>query len=406
MVIPKEEVEKMVVETIIVGGSAAGLAVGACLKKKQRRGKQPSFIILEKEPKDVGVAVSWKNHYDRLRLHSDRRHSGLPHLPMSSSKYSKYPTKNQVISYMEDYAKHFDLVPRFGQQVKSIERYNDDDDDSTSSSPSKLYRWRVTTTTNQVYVTSNVVIATGNARIPHRPTPPWPGQDKYEGQIIHTSSYKNGKPFVGKRVIVVGFGNSAGEIAVDLVEHGAGEVSMSVRDAVNVIPRDILGISILAVGTFMSYLPPWFADLLAIPLLWLTIGNLSKYGLRSLPYGPNVQIRKYSKVPMIDVGVLETIKRGKINVLPGIKSFRGGKSIEFVDGTNKEFDLVILGTGYKPAVNEFLHVPLTVNSDGSPLESGCEIIPGLYFCGFYVSQIGMLQQINVEAEQISASIAK
>jgi indole-3-pyruvate monooxygenase len=85
--------------------------------------------------------------------------------------------------------------------------------------------------------------------------------------------------------LVVGFGNSGGEIAIDLWEHGA-RPSLAVRSPVNVIPRDLLGIPILAIGILQSKLPPRWADALNAPHLRVVMGDLTRYGLRKLPQGP------------------------------------------------------------------------------------------------------------------------
>jgi cation diffusion facilitator CzcD-associated flavoprotein CzcO len=93
----------------------------------------------------------------------------------------------------------------------------------------------------------NVVIAAGRARVPVRPT--WPGMDQYRGDVLHSSEYRNGDPWKGRPVIVVGFGNSACEQALDLVERGA-EVHLAVRSPVNVLPRDIFGmVPVLPLGS-------------------------------------------------------------------------------------------------------------------------------------------------------------
>ncbi len=366
-------------KTVIIGGSAAGLAVAACLTKQN-----DDFVILEK---DNHVGSAWRNHYDRLHLHTDRGSSQLPHLPMPKS-YPRYPTRKQVIEYLEQYANHFGLAPQFGQDVVSIQRQRDE--------------WE-TKTNSATYQSENVVIATGYTRVPNEPS--WPGQQDFQGEILHSSAYKNGRSYQGKSVLVVGFGNSAGEIAIDLEESGAGEVVMSVRSPVNVIPRDLLGIPILKIGQVMDYLPPQLADFLAIPLIQLSIGNLTKYGLKKLPYGPNVQIRQDGQIPILDIGTVSRIKNGRIKILPGIERFEGN-DVVFENGRKQEFDAIILGTGYRPEVHQILQgAAELLNAEGTPLSSGQEATKGLYFCGFYVSPTGMLREIGIEAKKIASAIA-
>lgn len=365
--------------TIIIGASAAGLAVGACLQEQ----KIP-FIMLEKSSQ---VGSAWRNHYDRLHLHTDRGHSQLPGLPMPKS-YARYPARAQVVAYLEEYARHFGLTPRFGQEVRAVVPQDGG--------------WQVETQDNR-YQAPHVVVATGYTRVPHVPT--WPGQELFPGSMIHSSAYKNGKPYAGQRVLVVGFGNSAGEIAIDLVEQGAAEVAMAVRHAVNVIPRDYLGIPILSIGIVMDKIPPQLADVLAVPMLKTSVGDLTKYGLPKLPYGPNVQIRQDRQIPILDIGTVKLIKNGRIRIHPGIERFNEN-GVLFDDGTIKPFDAIILGTGYRPQVNDFLqNVPGVLDENGVPQASGTEAVPGLYFCGFHVSPTGMLREIGLEARRISLHIA-
>lgn len=366
--------------TLIIGASAAGLAVAACLQEQR-----VPFILLEKSSQ---VGAAWRNHYDRLHLHTDRAHSQLPHLPMPKS-FAKYPARADVVAYLEAYARRFGLEPRFGQEVTAVRPQNGG--------------WRVETADDR-YQAQNVVVATGYTRVPHLPS--WPGQELFPGSIIHSSAYKNGKLYAGQRVLVVGFGNSAGEIAIDLVENGAAAVGMAVRHSVNVIPRDYLGIPILTIGIVMDKIPPKVADLLAIPMLKTSIGDLTKYGLPKLPYGPNVQIRQDRQIPILDIGTVKLIKDGRIHIHPGISQFNENGAV-FTDGTIKPFDAIILGTGYRPRVNEFLQeVAGVLNEDGAPQSSGQETAPGLYFCGFYISPTGMLREIGIEARRISAHIAR
>ncbi|GIK57291.1 MAG: dimethylaniline monooxygenase [Chloroflexota bacterium] len=372
------EVDKQT-NTLIIGASAAGLAVAACLQEQR-----VPFILLEKSSQ---VGAAWRNHYDRLHLHTDRAHSQLPHLPMPKS-FAKYPARADVVAYLEAYARHFGLEPRFGQGVQQVRPCDG--------------LWQVETQ-DTCYQAQNVVIATGYTRVPHLPS--WPGQELFTGSISHSSAYKNGKPYAGQRVLVVGFGNSAGEIAIDLVENGAAEVGMAVRHPVNVIPRDYLGIPILTIGIVMDKIPPQVADLLAIPMLKTSIGDLTKYGLPKLPYGPNVQIRQDRQIPILDIGTVKLIKDGRIHIHPGLAQFNEN-GVVFTNGAIKPFDAIILGTGYRPQVNEFLQDAAGVlNEDGTPQSSGQETAPGLYFCGFYISPTGMLREIGIEARQISAHIA-
>jgi indole-3-pyruvate monooxygenase len=149
------------------------------------------------------------------------------------------------------------------------------------------------------------------------------------------------------------------------------------------------------------------ADALNRPIVRAVIGDLTPYGLRRSPQGPLTQIRRDARIPLIDVGTIQLIKRGRIVVHPGVDRFTED-GVTFTDGSRREFDAVILATGYRPRVDAFLEgASVALDAHGSPTSSGCESpLPGLYFCGYYVSPTGMLREIAREARRISASIAR
>ncbi|MBK9927168.1 MAG: NAD(P)/FAD-dependent oxidoreductase [Anaerolineales bacterium] len=363
---------------IIIGAGAAGLAVSACLK----HAGVPN-IILEQSDK---VGATWRKHYNRLHLHTDKKNSGLPFAPMPAD-YPRYPSRDQVVTYLEGYTKQFELDIRFNQHVKTARRENS--------------QWLIQTQ-DTLHTSPNLVLACGYARQPLKPE--WQGMESFPGKIIHSSEYKNGSEFKDQNVLVVGFGNSGGEIAVDLYEHGA-KPNMAVRSAVNIIPRELAGIPILSIGIVQNKTPHWLADAVNAPILRMVIGDITKYGLRKLPYGPATQINKDKRIPLIDVGTMKLIREGHVKVYAGVEKFSGSR-ISFKDGKEAEFDAVVLATGYRPRVDEFLQgAESAFDEEGTPTTTGKESpVQGLYFCGYYVSPTGMLREIGIEAKQISTLI--
>jgi cation diffusion facilitator CzcD-associated flavoprotein CzcO len=366
-------------QALIIGAGPAGLAVGACLK---RAGIES--VLLEQADQ---VGAAWRAHYDRLHLHTDKRNSQLP-FDSFPRDFPRYPARAQVIEYLEAYARKFELKIEFGQRVTSARQVTGG--------------WEVRTG-KAVYRAPNLVIATGCAREPVRPE--WAGEESFKGRILHSSEYRNGQPFRGQRVLVIGFGNSGGEIAMDLWEHGAFP-GIAVRSAVNVIPRELFGIPILSIGIVQRWWPPGLADAVNAPILRMVIGDLTRYGLRRLPRGPIAQIRRDGRIPLIDVGTVALIKQGRIAVHPGIEGFTP-TGVKFSDGSRADFDAVILATGFQPRVDAFLQaLPAAYDEAGRPRVSGGRAVqPGLYFCGYFVSPTGMLREIAIEARQISAAIA-
>jgi cation diffusion facilitator CzcD-associated flavoprotein CzcO len=368
-------------ETLVIGASAAGLATAAQLRTRGRE-----FEIVESE--DV-VAASWRRHYDRLHLHTPKSFSALPGLAMPHS-WPRYPARDQVVEYLELFREQFDLQPHFGETVHRVERVNG--------------RWETTTSTG-VWRSDNVVVATGRARVPVRPT--WPGEDQYRGDVLHSSEYRNGDPWKGRPVLVVGFGNSACEQALDLVERGA-EVHLAVRSPVNVLPRDILGVlPVLPLGIAMRHLPPRLADALAWPMVRSTVGDVRKLGLKKLPYGPNTQLARDHRVPLLDIGTMGQIEQGRIAVHGDLDRFTED-GVVFSDGSPVVVDAVVLATGYRAAVRDILvGWEAVCDRSGTPTTSGAPAaLGGLYFCGMYVSPAGMLREIGIEATRISRHIDK
>lgn len=370
----------MVTDTIIVGAGPAGLAVGAVL----RRANVP-FVILER---GQHLGESWHHHYERLHLHTPKRHSALPFHPFPRS-YPTYPSREQVLEYLEDYARAFELRPELGREVRRCVRAPDGS-------------WQVWTDVER-YRARRVVIATGMHGAQNLPS--WPGQESFPGPILHSQHYTSGVAFRGQRVLVVGFGNSGAEIALDLCEQGA-QCAVAVRGKVNVIPRDVLGIPIVELALAMRRLPPRVADRMNRLTLRLTVGDLAKLGLMKRDDGPIVQISEGQQIPMIDVGTLARIRRGEIAVRKGVESFDGSR-ISFADGVREPFDAVVLATGFTSGLAGVLpDHPSVLDARGHPRVHGREAeIPGLYFCGFELSRGGLLRQIGIEARRIGHAIA-
>ena len=362
-------------DAIIVGAGPAGLACAAAMRQRGLRA-----LILEKAD---ALAPVWRRHYDRLHLHTDRSHSGLPGLAMPRS-YPRYPSRAQVVAYLESYAAHFDLRPRFGRAVHTIRR-----EGSAWHADAKQERCTAPV----------VVIATGWADFPYRPS--WPGAADYQGELIHSTAYRNPSAYAGKRVLVVGFGNSGGEIALDLAEAGV-DVTLAVRGPVQILPRELLGLPILTWAIAQAPLPARLADFINAPAIRLAVGSLKRLGLKAPAKGPRRMIEEDHRVPLLDVGTLARIRDGSIAVRGGIARFsRDG--VAFVDSPAQPFDSVILATGFRPDLRTLLPDVHNVFDDrGMPLLTGqATPEPGLFFCGLIASPTGQLREIGIEAGRIA-----
>jgi cation diffusion facilitator CzcD-associated flavoprotein CzcO len=365
----------MACDAVIIGAGPAGLATAAAFRA---RGLNPS--ILEKSD---AVGSVWRRHYDRLHLHTDRARSGLPGLPMPKA-YGRYPSRAQVVEYLEAYAAKFALKPVFNAPVRAVRR------DGRA--------WRAEAGENS-QTAPIVVVATGWADHPHAPT--WPGMETFGGPILHSSAYRNPAPFAGKRVLVIGYGNSGAEIALDLAEAGI-DVALSVRGPVNVIPRELFGLPILVFPTAEQWLPPRLADTLNAPLLRFAIGSIEKLGLKRSAKGPLQSIDEDGRVPLIDIGTLDAVRDGRIKLRGDVGSFTGD-SVVFKRSPAERFDAIVLATGFRPDLRPLLpDARGALTATGAPLVSGrATAEPGLFFCGAIPSAIGQFRQIGIEATRIA-----
>ena len=256
---------------------------------------------------------------------------------------------------------------------------------------------------NGLFVGQHLVVATGYNRVPNIPA--FSGMDLFEGAIVHSSAYKSGSTFSGQRVLVVGCGNSGAEIALDLWEHGA-TPTLVVRSPIHVIPRDLFGMPSQATSLRMSRLPVSVADRISRTIVGFAVGNLTRYGIERPKSGPIRDIIENGRIPLIDVGTIDLIKQKKIAVAKGVSSLRE-RSVQFVDGQELEFDAVVLATGYRAGLSDFLEgAEHLVDSRGYPRWHGVEAPVGrLYFIGYGNPPTGALREIKIESQRIASLIA-
>ncbi|KAF2564113.1 hypothetical protein F2Q70_00018687 [Brassica cretica] len=282
---------------VIVGAGPSGLATAACLKEKNI-----TSVILERSN---CIASLWQlKTYDRLHLHLPKQFCELPLIPFPDH-FPTYPTKQQFIEYLEDYARRFDIRPEFGQTVESAEF------------DENLGMWRVVSVGEEgttEYVCRWLVAATGENAEPV--VPRFEGMEKFKatGVVKHTSQYKTGGDFAGKKVLVVGCGNSGMEVCLDLCNFGA-QPSLVVRDAVHVLPREMLGTSTFGLSMLLlKWLPIQLVDSFLLVVSRFILGDTTLLGLNRPRIGPLELKNLTGKTPVLDVGTLAKIKTGDIKV--------------------------------------------------------------------------------------------
>lgn len=368
-------------KVLIIGAGPAGLATAGALR---RRGIPA--VILEKGSQ---VGMSWRNHYDRLHLHTARFLSALPGLGIPRSM-GRWVSRDDWVRYLEEYAGHHRLEIRHGVEVTRIEREG--------------AGWRVDSTQG-VWRAPAVVVATGYNHSPAHPD--WPGLETFKGSLVHSSAYRNPEPYRGLDVLVVGSGNSGAEIAADLAEGGAGKVYLSVRSAPNIQRREALpGVPTQLIGILMHPLPLAVLDRISLLFHRLAFGDLAGKGLPVPQEGVGTRVRQ-ERIPLIDVGVADAIRAGRVEVVPGVGGFVDG-DVNLLNGRRLKVDAVIAGTGFRRGLEPLAgHLGLLTRS-GAPAVKGPQTspqAPGLYFIGYDNSTRGLIFEIARAASAIARKIS-
>src|SRR4051812_2843414 len=284
-------------DAAVIGAGPAGLATAATLRERG-----VDAVVIDRSD---SVGASWRSHYDRLHLHTVRWLSHLPGLRIPRSN-GRWVSRDDVVAYLERYAAHHELDLMLGTEVSGLVRSDGG--------------WSVQTSDGDVEAAA-VVVATGYNHTPYMPE--YPGRDGFEGELLHASQYRNAEPYRGRDVLVVGSGNTGAEVAVDLVEGGARRVRLAVRTPPNIVRRQV-GVTpnqVLAVG--MRRLPPQVVDSIGRVAQRVTVGDLTRYGLAKPERGVYTRMIEDDVVPVIDVGLIDAVKKRQMEVVGALLGFEG-----------------------------------------------------------------------------------
>jgi len=326
--------------------------------------------------------------YETAHTISSKRFSQFPDFPMPAD-YPDYPSNSQILDYMRAYEAHFGL----GRYIRLNSRI-------TGVTARDGGGWVISYQDNSGHHTQTadrLIVCSGHHRDPV--TPELPGD--FAGEQLHTARYKTADRFAGKKVLVVGGGNSACDIAASL-SRVAGQVTISIRSPQVIVPKLVGGRPVDR--QFAKLRKPqfrWARDFLLKIGVSLLVGPYKNYGLQQ-PRG-----RVLSHHPTLNTEILDRIRHGKVTARPGI-SFATGRSVTFADGTNAEFDVIIWATGYRlgtafldgicPDWSKATQVPLY-------LKMMLEEVPDLYFIGF-IQPVGCIWVLaDLQAKVAAAEIS-
>lgn len=330
----------------IIGAGPAGLATA-----KTFRQHGLAVEIFERED-DVGgnwyfgrpaSSVCHSTH-----MISSKRMSQFADFSMPK-EYPPYPNHRQALAYLRDYARHFGLydVTRFQTTVERVEL--------ASPANGNAERWRIRFAGGEEREFAGVVIASG-----HHHDPLWPEfKGEFSGQIMHAKDYKTPEQIRGKRVLVIGGGNSGCDLAVEAAAHGSAAF-LSLRRGYHFLPKFLFGGPLDAGGELFQKwrVPVWLQQRITAWLVSIAVGRPERYGL------PKPDHRLFETHPIVNSQLLYAVGHGHVQVRPAVESLAGNK-VRFTDGREEKIDVVVCATGYKTTF-PFVDSSLLMTADGGP----------------------------------------
>ncbi len=365
---------------IVIGAGLSGLTVA---RELVRRGIP--VMILEAGDR---VAEPWRARHPQLRLNIHRHFARLPGYRVPDTDGS-FLRRDTVVDYLESYAADLEVPVRFGGKVTGIERAG--------------AVWQLTTD-DQIYECDHVVFATGRDRIPHMPV--WKGRDDFKGELIHAADLGDVTRLNNKRVLVIGAGNSGGDVLNHLAQSEPAEVLISVRYGPAIVPIRVFGFPLHRAANLFAALPVVALDPAFRLMQWLFFGNLARYGLTSHPDGGGTRLLRDGVAFAMDDGFVAAIRDGRFKVAGDIAEFRQD-TVVFKDGRTFRPDTVICATGYRTGLEPLLGHLSALNDDGVPLHPSGEVDPankGLWFTGYRPVFQGYFHAASVSARRIAQAI--
>jgi putative flavoprotein involved in K+ transport len=365
---------------VVIGAGPSGLAVARELE--HQHGIKTLVVERGEAP-----AVSWRTRYDNFRLNTNGFLSHLPgqRIPLTAGRW---PTKEDMVRYFDRYVRLQNIALRLRCEVNRIDR-------ATGG-------WRLDTSSGEIRAAA-VVLATGRYCTPVIPA--WPGIAAVNGQLVHSVDFRNAWPFRDRDVLVVGAGNSAADIAVQLAGDGARKIWLAVRTpphlvrrAVGPVPSDIF-LELFARAP-ASTIDPLIAHVNR--LLW---GDLSGYGFGRPPLGLKATVEQLGRIPTLADELVDVVRAGRVEVVAAVQRIESG-SVVLTDGTFVAPEAIIAATGFRTELGDLVGHLGVLDEHGDPRGGfASHLGDGMFAIGYGIPPNGPLRAIRRSATPLARAVA-
>jgi putative flavoprotein involved in K+ transport len=367
-------------DVVIVGAGPGGLAVARELEHRH----QISALVVDKAS---APAMSWRNRYDNFRLNTNGFLSHLPgqRIPLSAGRW---PSKEDMVGYFDSYVRQQNIRLALGSEVNRIERAGKG--------------WRVDTSQGDIR-SSAVVLATGRYRTPA--IPPWPGLSQFTGEVVHSVDFRNAWPFRDRNILVVGAGNSAADIAVQLADNGARKVWLAVRTPPHLVRRAIGPVPSDIFLELFARVPARIVDPVIARLNRLLLGDVSVYGFGRPPLGLKATVEQRGRIPTLADELINVVRARRIEVVSAVAAFESERVI-LADGTGITPDVIIAATGFDPDLDGLVgHLGVLDEHGNPPGGFASDMGGGMFAIGYGIPPSGPLRALRLAATPLAGQIA-
>lgn len=368
----------------VIGGGAAGITA---VKELIERGVD---VVGFEKGDGIGGLWVYENTsglspaYESLHLNTSKGRTEFADYPMPA-QWEDYPAAEKVAGYLQDYADHFGVTEKylFNTTVTAVER----DEDG----------WTITTDDGEIFELDGVVVANGHNWDPRWPNPQYPG--RFNGEQMHAHDYRKAETFRDQRVLVVGMGNSAMDIAVD-ASYVADDVMLSARHGSYIVPKYLFGRPADATNGALAVLPWKVRQVIAQTMLGFAVGKPQDYGLLKPSFG------LFQNHPTISDTILHRITHGEVRPVRGIERF-DGDSVVFTDGSVEQVDIIVWATGYRVTIPFLSQDWLGNDAEAMPLHKRVfhTADPTLTFVGLMQSTGAALPVVEAQSKLAAAYFA-